>query len=300
LAIQDRQNNQYNLGILYGALGGLCLGLGGPMVRFVSADTSAWQMLTWRSCAFSVLMLSVALIRSGGFRALVGEIRQIGPWLLPIALSVAVGQISYVLAMLNTTVANTTFVLGTAPLFTAFAAWILLGERLSLKSALILSVALIGVSIMVIEGVSEGRLTGNLYALTAMLTYSVYVLMLRKTRHIDTFVASGVGGLMACTFAATLAFGDIFISGPDMGLSMAMGVIQLGAGFAFTTLALQRIPAAEATLLILLEAIVGPLLVWWLVDEVPSMMTLAGGLLTLACVTAYALIALKSEPVPNP
>ena len=270
------------------------------MVRFVSAETNAWQMLTWRSCAFTVLMLSVALIRSGGLRGLAVEVRKIGPWLVPIALSVGVGQIAYVLAMLNTTVANTTFVLGTAPLFTAFAAWILLGERLSLKSALILCVALIGVSIMVIQGVSEGRLAGNLYALTAMLTYSVYVLMLRKNRHIDTFVASGVGGLMACIFAASLALGDVLISAPDLGLSLTMGVIQLGAGFAFTTLALQRIPAAEATLLILLEAVVGPLLVWWLVDEVPSMMTLAGGLITLACVAAYALIALRREPVAAP
>ena len=286
-------HNSHRLGVLYGALGGICLGLGGPMVRLISAETGAWQLLTWRSLSFSALMLTIALLRVGSFTALGGEIRRMGRWLLPIALTVAVGQICYVLSMLNTSVANTAFVVGSAPLFTAFAAWALLGERLSLASAAVLLCALGGVSLMFIEGLAEGRLAGNLYALTAMLTYSAYVLMLRKIRHIDTFIATGIGGLLACLFAATMTAGEFRIPTPDLSLSLAMGVIQLGAGFAFATLALQRIPAAEVTLLILLEAVVGPLLVWWLVGEVPSPMTLAGGLVTLASVLAYALLALQ-------
>jgi len=287
------QNNRHAQGILYGALGGLSLSLGGLMVRLISAETGTWQLLTWRSFSFSLLMLSVALLRAGSIQALVGDIRRMGHWLLPIALAVAVSQISYVLAMLNTTVANTTFVLGAAPLFTAFAAWALLGELLSLTSALILCIALGGVSLMVIQGVSEGRLVGNLYALAALLSYSAYVLLLRKSRHIDTFAASGLGGLLASLLAAVLAGGEYRIPNIDLGLSLAMGVIQLGAGFVFVTLALQRIPAAEVTLLILLEAVAGPLLVWWLVDEVPSALTLVGGLVTLASVLTYALLALQ-------
>ncbi len=286
-------NSRHSLGILYGALGGLSLSLGGPMVRLISTETGAWQLLTWRSFSFSLLMLSVALLRAGSITALVGGIQRMGSWLLPIALAVAVSQISYVLAMLNTTVANTVFVLGAAPLFTAFAAWALLGERLSLISVLILCIALGGVSMMVIEGVSEGRLAGNLYALLALVSYIAYVLLLRKSHPVDTFVASGLGGLLASLFAAALAGGEYRIPNIDLGLSLAMGVIQLGAGFAFVTLALQRIPAAEVTLLVLLEAVAGPLLVWWLVDEVPSTVTLVGGLVTLASVLAYALLALQ-------
>ncbi len=299
VAAKKQFDNRHALGVMYGALGGLCLGLGGPMVRLISADTGTWQLLTWRSFSFSVLMLTIALWRVGSLAALGGEIRRMGRWLLPIALAVAVGQITYVLSLLNTSVANTAFVVGSAPLFTAFAAWALLGERLSLASAVVLLFALGGVSIMFIEGLAEGRLAGNLYALSAMLTYSAYVLLLRKTRHIDTFIATGIGGLLAGAFAATLAAGEYSIPAPDLGLSLAMGVIQLGAGFAFATLALKLIPAAEVTLLILLEAVFGPLLVWWLVDEVPSAMTLAGGLVVLASVLVYALMALRRASLVN-
>jgi len=267
------------------------------MVRLVSTETSAWQLLSFRSFSFSVLMLGVALLRAGNSRAVLGEIRRMGLWLLPIALAVALGQTSYVLAILNTTVANTTFVLGSAPLFTAFAAWALLGERLSLGSAVILCCALAGVSIMVVEGISEGRLEGNLYALAAMLTYSAYVLLLRHTRHIDTFIASALGGMLACLFAVFMAAGELRIPAVDLVLALAMGIIQLGAGFAFATLALQCIAAAEVTLLILLEAVVGPALVWWLVNEVPSSATLAGGLVTLTSVVVYALGSLRAESV---
>ncbi len=297
---ESSSDKRHAQGILYGVLGGICLGLGGPIVRFISTETSPWQLLTWRSLSFSLLMLTIALLRAGGLRALGTGIQRIGLWLVPIALSVAIGQICYVLAMINTTVANVTFVLGSAPLFTAFAAWLLLGERLSKAGAVILLFALCGVSLMFVEGVSDGRMDGNIFALVAMLAFSAYVLLLRRTRHIDTFIASGLGGLLACLMAATLAAGNYRIAGADLGLSLAMGVIQLGAGFAFTTLALQYIAAAEVTLLILLEAIVGPLLVWWLVDEVPSSITLAGGLITLACVVSYALMSLHQQSRTRP
>jgi len=290
-----RQASRHLRGVLYGAMGGICLGLGGPMVRLISDATGPWQLLTWRSFSFTLLMFTVALLRAGNLAAVGVEIRRMGRWLLPIALVVAVGQISYLLSILNTTVANTTFVVGSAPLFTAFAAWVLLGERLTPAGAAVLLCALGGVSIMFVQGVSEGRLAGNVYALVAMLTYSAYVLMLRRTRRIDTFVASGLGGLLAFLCAATFTGGEYGIPAVDLGLSLGMGVIQLGAGFAFATLALQCIPAAEVTLLVLLEAVVGPLLVWWLVGEVPSAMTLAGGLVTLASVVTYAMMALHRD-----
>lgn len=287
--------NAHARGILYGALSGCALSLGGPIVRLLSTETDVWQFLTWRSLAFAGLMFTIAYLRAGSPQILRARLGQLG-WLgLPIALAVALGQTCYVLALTHTTVANTTFILGSAPLFTAFAAWILLGERLSLRGFLALAAALLGVAIMVAGGLAGGRWLGNVFAGGALVTYGAYVLLLRHARDIDSFAASGLGGLAGAALALVLAGGDLAIPLPDLLLALACGTLQVGAGFAFATLAARLIPAAEVTLLILLEAIIGPLLVWFLVSEVPAGATLLGGAIVLASVITYASFSLQDE-----
>ncbi len=290
---------QHALGLLYGFLAGLCLSFGGPIVRLMEPATDGWQMLTWRSYAFTVLMLGIALWRVGSVSGLGRNFMQMGWIMLPIALVVGIGQISYLLGLVNTTVANVTFVIGAAPLFTALAAWVLLGEQLSLRGSVLLVMAMGGVTIMVAEGLAGGRLAGNLFALGAMVTYGAYVILLRYARHIDTFAASALGGAIATAIAAFMCQGDIAIPLKDVGLSTASGVIQVGAGFAFATMASRLIPAAEVTLLILIETILGPLWVWALVGEVPSQLTLLGGVVIVGSVAAYALNALLYEKPPG-
>ncbi|WP_282610639.1 DMT family transporter [Pelagibius sp. Alg239-R121] len=308
---RQQGRSQHALGVFYGAMGGLSLSLGGPIVRLMSEETGAWQILTWRSFAFMILMFTLAAWKSGSIAGLLHQVRKIGWMAPPIALAVGFGQITYVLALLNTTVANATFVLGSAPLFTAFAAWLLFGDRLSAKAMIALATAMAGVFLMVSNGLADGKFLGNLYALAAMVCYTAYVLLLRKSRDIDTFAASGLGGMLAAVLAAAMALTagtavpdsegallsmtSLVIPPVDLGLSLFSGVFQVGAGFAFATLATKLIPPAEVTLLILIEAIMGPLLVWGLVGEVPSSLTLLGGSVVLGSVTAFALIALKEE-----
>jgi drug/metabolite transporter (DMT)-like permease len=282
-------------GILYGALSGCALSLGGLIVRLLSAEVTVWQFLTWRSLAFAGLMFTIAFLRAGSPRGLRQGVIELGWRGLPIALAVAVGQTCYVLALTHTTVANTTFILGSAPLFTAFAAWLLLGERLSLRGFLALTAALIGVGIMVTGGLAGGRWLGNLFAGGALATYGAYVLLLRHARNIDSFAASGLGGLLGAVIAFILGGGELVMPWKDLMLALACGTFQVGAGFAFATLAARLIPAAEVTLLILLEAIIGPLLVWFFVAEVPAVATLAGGAIVLASVVAYASFSLQEE-----
>ena len=90
-----------------------------------------------------------------------------GPILLaftPLGLAVAVtigsGFCFYLFALLYTTVANAVFVISMAPLATAILAWPILGERLSLRSALVMLFALAGVAYMLSGGVTGGRLLG--------------------------------------------------------------------------------------------------------------------------------------------
>lgn len=287
--------NRHGLGLTYGLLGGLSLSLGGPIVRLLSEDTNSWQFLAWRSYAFTILMFTIALWRAGSLRGLARETRKIGWMVLPIASVVGFGQICYVLGLLNTLVANVTFIVGSAPIFTAFAAWAILGERLTLRGFLALFAAIAGVGIMFKDGMASGAIWGNIFALGAMLTYGAYVIMLRYARGIDTFVASGFGGIIGTAFATYMSQGQLHIPAADLGLALASGTIQVGFGFAFVTVASKLIPAAEVTLLVMTEAVFGPIWVWLLVTEVPPPATLIGGMVILTSVAVFAGFALSDE-----
>ena len=145
------------------------------------------------------------------------------------------------------------------------------------------------------DGLGGGEMLGNLYALGAMVTYSLYVILLRYARNIDTFLASGFGGLIATGLAAYLAGGSLQIPLADLGLAVASGTIQVGLGFAFVTLASKLIPAAQVTLLALTEAVLGPIWVWLLINEVPTSPVLIGGAVILFSVALFAVVTMFEE-----
>lgn len=278
-------------GIALGVVGGLCISFGGPAVRLIeSAD--GWQFLAWRSIAFAALMLTVAVWRTGGPAGIMREIRAMG-WLAPaIAVVLGGGMAAYVFALLTTTVANVVFVIGSGPLFAAFVAWLALGERLSARGFAALLAAAVGVAVMFGDGLTGATLLGHFMSLLAMVTYAGYVILLRVARGADTFIASGLAGLFAAALATLMAGGNLAVPTTDLGLALFSGLVQVGLGFLCVTLAARHLPAAELTLLILIETVLGPIWVWLIVDEVPSAFTLIGGVVVLASVAAYAVFAL--------
>ncbi len=285
------------LGVILALAGGTMLSFGGSIVRmFEEAD--GWTVMFYRGLAFFVTLFAIVCWRSRG--RVIERYRQIDRIGLAIALCLGVGLITYVFAMLNTTVANVTFVIGASPLATALLAWLVLRERISLASAAILCIALLGVGIMVLEGVAAGRLKGNLIALGAVGTYAVFIILLRKARDFDMLAATSLAGLVAATIAFVLA-DTLAITTHDLIIAIVFGSVQIGLGFTLITYASRHIPAAEVTLLTLSETILGPIWAWLLVGEVPSIWTLAGGAVVLSCVALFALLALKQkQPTGDP
>lgn len=287
--------SRHGRGLIYGFLAGVSLSLGGLIVRLLSDQTTIWQFLSWRSYAFAILMFSIAIWQAGSLRALGRETRTVGLMTIPIALVVGLGQICYILGLQNTLVANVTFIVGSAPIFAAFAAWAILGERLTLRGGLALVSATAGIAIMFGTGIGGGHLAGNLFAVGALAAYVAYVILLRISRQANTFVASGFGGLIGLAVAAGMAGGALTIPPADLLLALCSGTFQVGAGFALATMATRLIPTAEVTLLIMIEAVLGPILVWVVVSETIPLATLIGGAVILISVAAYAGFALADD-----
>jgi drug/metabolite transporter (DMT)-like permease len=74
------------------------------------------------------------------------------------------------------------------------------------------------------------------------------------------------------------------ISGDDVFWLAALGIGQIGLGFALLTVGARLIPAAQVGLITLLEVVLGPIWVWVALDERPSTLTLVGGAIVIAAI----------------
>ena len=86
------------------------------------------------------------------------------------------------------------------------------------------------------------------------------------------------------------------IGGGDIGWLAALGIGQIGLGFALLTVGARLIPAAQVGLITLLEVVLGPLWVWLALDERPSTLTLVGG----AVVIVAILVQTRAPAPPAP
>jgi drug/metabolite transporter (DMT)-like permease len=63
-----------------------------------------------------------------------------------------------------------------------------------------------------------------------------------------------------------------------------LGIFQLGTSYVIYTLAIAHVTAMEAILIPLIEPILNPIWVFLLMDEVPSLTSIAGGVVIVAAV----------------
>lgn len=293
---QPFQSN-HALGIALALAGGATLSIGGPIVRMFE-DAGGWTIMFYRGLSFFAMMFAIVCWRSRG--RVIERYRSINATGVAIAVCLGVGLVSYLFAMLNTTVANVVFVTGAAPVATSLLAWVVLRERVSAPAMTLMLVAVLGVALMVVEGISVGRMTGNLIALVTLGTYAVFVILLRLARDFDMLAGTSLAGLVASAIAFFMA-DTLAISTHDLILAFIFGGIQIGLGFTFITYASRHIPAAQVTLLALSETILAPVWAWAVVGEIPSPWTLIGGAVVLVCVALFALHALRDRrPGENP
>jgi len=283
--------SRHALGVLLALGGGIALSIGGPLIKMID-QADGWTIMFYRGLTFTATLFVIVCWRSRG--AYIERYRSIGWSGIAIALCLGVGLITYLFAMIHTTVANVTFVVGSSPLVTAFLAWIILRERLSARSWAILLCALGGIGLMVVEGLAAGRVLGNVVAVATTLTFASFVILLRVSRAFDMLAATSLAGLVAAAISAYMAT-TLSITTHDLVIAVLLGSVQVGLGFTFITYASRHIPAAEVTLLSLSETILGPIWAWLVIGEVPSGWTLLGGAVVLACVAVFASLRLRRD-----
>lgn len=186
----------------------------------------------------------------------------------------------FALANKLTTAANAIFIQDSAPLWVLVLSPALISERAGRGELLSIPVYALGLALFFLDELSPGQLTGNLLALAAGVAFALCIIGLRMARE-DGPAALVLGNLLAA--AAVLPF---WASGPaprplDLALLAYLGVFQLGLAYLCFARGIARVPALEASLLVLLEPVLNPVWTFLLVGERPGPWALAGGAVVL-------------------
>ena len=288
------RDSSYARGILLVMVAGGFWSLGGILVRLIEA-VGPWQILLVRSASLSIALFMVLLVRHRG--ALLGELRGIGLDGVVGALCLGVAFTGFIFSLIHTSVANAVFMLSASPFVAAPLAWMLLGEPVRRGTWIAMSLALVGVAVMVAGGIGAGALFGNLAALAAVLGFAGFAVTLRRKRLTDSLTLACLAGIFTAVAAAALV-DDFAYSTYDFAVCAVMGVIQIGAGMVLFTLGSRHVPAVELTLVSLTEVVLAPIWVWLWIAETPRPWTLIGGAVVIAALIGHALSGMRRKPPP--
>ena len=272
-------------GALLVACAAVCWSSGGLIVRLVS--TSPWTTSLWRSL-FASLFLALVLWLVWG-REIFAQWRK-GP-VVAVAGCMALSSTCFILSLAHTSVANTLILMSTGPYVAGLLGWVLLGERVAVRTWLTMGVALAGAVVMVSHSYGRGALLGDLLAIVMACSFAIATVLIR--RHPEIPMVSAAVLATALTALVALPLADPLTTRPrDLLLLAFFGIGQFGAGFLLFLTGARLIPAAESSLIGMLEVVLGPLWVWLVLNERPAAASLAGGALILAALLANTLVDL--------
>jgi drug/metabolite transporter (DMT)-like permease len=148
--------------------------------------------------------------------------------------------------------------------------------------------------------VDLGRTTGNLYAFLSAITFALMLTLARRSQKPDVLGGTFLGGVFCMAIGVTCSLsigGGLGVSTYDFWLILFMGGFTIGIGIAFVTWGTSYVPAAEVSLLVLLESVLGPIWVWLFANEAMTTPEMIGGIIVLVAVAAQAIVGQREAAI---
>ena len=275
---------RYGSGVVMVLVAGVLWSFQALMIRQIEF-AGPWAVLAWRSLALLPVLLVFMAWRTGGSPWPVIRKAGLAGVLGGIGLVAAMG--GAILAFQTTTVANAAFLFAAAPFLAAVLGRIILGEVVAPRTWGAIALALVGIFVMVGDGLAAGALLGNVSALISALGFAAFSVALRWRRVEDSLPASilGAGFAAVAGALATVTLGQpLIIPATDLMWCVVMGIGTLAAGMVLYTFGSRVVPSAELTLLSNTEVLLAPFWVWLILGETASPATFVGGGVVLVAI----------------
>lgn len=192
---------------------------------------------------------------------------------------------SFVWANKLTSAANAIVLQYTAPIFVFLFVRFLFREPITRLNLMTLLAGMAGITVIFAGSAGEPDFQGVIVAVLSGILFAIYMINLRFVREVDPKILTFVNNLVCSIVLLPFILSHPTPSREQLLALAAMGVFQLGIPYFLFSKGLEKISLQEASLIILIEPVLNPIWVAWLVGEIPSSATLLGGgiiLLSLA------------------
>lgn len=271
----------------------LIFSTGGLFVRNLH-EPHAWTSAFWRSVGAGVSIAAFMAWRDRG-RA-VATFRAMGRAGIVVAGCFAVSSVGMVAALTRTSVSVVLVILALTPLVTALLARVALGEVVHRHTWVATAATVAGVAYMVSGPGATATVAGVSIALLIPVAFGAGTVVIRRHHEVEMvpamLLSCIIGGAVSLPFAHPAA-----IDRHDLVLLLLFGAAQLGVGLALFAIGASGTTATEATLLAMLEPVLGPVWVWVFEDEYPGVAGLVGGGVVLVTLAAHTVVSASREPV---
>ena len=206
----------------------------------------------------------------------------------------SVTNITFVVSIQNTNVANTLVMIAMAPMLSAILGAIFLKEFPDRKTWIAIFITFAAAIYIFYDSIQVGNFYGDILGLITALGLAVGAVTIRSAKDKNLIPAAVVGKLIVALFA--LLFIESFVlTGGDLIIVPLMCIICVAIPFVLVTIAPRFIPAAEVNLFFLLETIIGPIWVWLIIKEQPSLETIYGGAVIITAIGIHSFLKIKSS-----
>ncbi len=259
-------------------------------IRLSNLDT--WGLVFYRGIIpfFSVFLIMLIIYKLNFFKILFSS----GFHGLIYIVTFSITNITFVVSIQNTNVANTLVMIATAPMLSAVLGAIFLKEIPDKKTWISIIITFIAIIYIFSDSLKLGNFYGDILGFITAIGLAIGAVTIRSAKSKNLVPAAVVGKLIVAMFA--LFFIESFLlENKDLVIVPMMCILCVAIPFVLVTIAPRFIPAAEVNLFFLLETIIGPIWVWLIIKEQPTVETLQGGLLIIATIAIHSFLKLRNS-----
>ena len=259
-------------------------------IRLSNIET--WGMLFYRGAIpFVVVLVGLLFFYKNNFLKAIFAIGYPGIFYI---FSFSICNITFLISIQNTNVANTLVMIAMAPMISAILGAIFLKEIPNFKTWLAIIITFIAVTYIFQDSIDLGNFYGDVFGLITAFGLACNAVLARFAKDRDLVPSAVIGKLCVAVFA--LFFVESFaLVESDLIIVPLMSVMCVAIPFVLVTIAPRFIPAEEVNLFFLLETIIGPIWVWLIINERPSLEALQGGLVIIVTIAIHSFLKLKKS-----
>ena len=254
------------------------------------ANLESWNLIFYRGfIPFIVVFIGLLIIYK---TKLINELINNGWHGFAYACVFTITNIVFVISIENTNVANTLIMIALAPMLSAIISLIFLKENPDQKTWVAIIITTLSVIYIFYDALDAGDFLGNFLGLVCATGLAVGAVIIRSAKKISLVPSAMLGKLMVALIALFFA-NQLKLEGNDLTIIPLMCIMCVAIPFVLITLAPRYITAAEVNLFFLLETILGPIWVWMVIHEQPSIETITGGIVIIVTIGIHSILTLK-------